>query len=165
LSSFSAQAVLITGRLLASRDEPHRFRSFYVRRALRIFPLYYAVLVVVFVVIPIVGTVGAPSVAIQLPYWLYYSNFTIPMSDVPYIELGHFWSLTVEEQFYAVWPALLFLTSRPTARAACMAIILNVAGDQLGGHRGGSALASHVHLDADARGRPCARLARRAGMG
>jgi peptidoglycan/LPS O-acetylase OafA/YrhL len=113
---FVLSGFLITTKLLAARDDEHRFRNFYVRRALRIFPLYYAVLLVLFVV-------GRPPLAAALPLLLYYSNFSpaaLP-TDV-WAPTGHFWSLAVEEQFYLLWPAIIFLCRRRTAMTICIAV-------------------------------------------
>ena len=92
---FVLSGFLITGILLDTRDRPDYFRRFYVRRVLRIFPLYYAVLVV---------TLIAGNTTIWL--WTYLSNF----HNHP--ALAHFWSLAVEEQFYLVWPFVVWRAGR-----------------------------------------------------
>lgn len=110
---FVLSGFLITGKLLEGRSEPTPFRSFYARRALRIFPLYYLVLLLVLLLVPALRRdLSAGTVGEQLPFWLYYSNFTSalpPVNDL--IHIGHFWSLAVEEQFYLVWPAVILLVS------------------------------------------------------
>jgi peptidoglycan/LPS O-acetylase OafA/YrhL len=122
---FVLSGFLITGRLLATRDHPHRFRNFYARRALRIFPLYFGALIACLLLIPMLSrAIDVPPTSMQLPYWLYYTNFVVPGANVGYVELRHFWSLAVEEQFYFVWPALIFLASRRTSRWACAGVIL-----------------------------------------
>jgi peptidoglycan/LPS O-acetylase OafA/YrhL len=122
---FVLSGFLITGKLLEARGETHRFRDFYIRRSLRIFPLYYAALAFVLLVLPLVSrTLEVSSFRAQLPYWLYYSNFLrYPLETDAVVRLGHFWSLAIEEQFYLLWPAVIFLTSERRARWICMALI------------------------------------------
>jgi peptidoglycan/LPS O-acetylase OafA/YrhL len=107
---FVLSGFLITGILYDSLQDPGYFRKFYVRRALRIFPLYYGVLIVcALLTVPLHlhwGTMGW-----LLP--LYLQNFE-PVKIMTFapgkgIGLFHFWSLAVEEQFYLVWPAMVFL--------------------------------------------------------
>lgn len=119
---FVLSGYLITGILLDERDGPRPLRDFYVRRSLRIFPLYYAFLAVRFLVLPriVPSTAVPPSVA--LGYWLYLSNWT-ELILVPVVAMGHFWSLAVEEQFYLVWPWLTRMRAQAFARA-CVAIVL-----------------------------------------
>jgi peptidoglycan/LPS O-acetylase OafA/YrhL len=90
--------------------------SFYGRRVLRIFPLYYAVLFAFFWLLPFLSSKGASLtselVPVQNTYWLYVSNWQIILHGLNQQPvLFHFWSLAVEEQFYLLWP-ILFLTFR-----------------------------------------------------
>ena len=125
---FTLSGLLITGILLDSRGREGYFRSFYLRRTLRIFPLYYAFVAgTVFVAAPLAWSAGwAEQVRTnQWPYWLYISNWTQPF-QIEIFGLTHLWSLAVEEQFYFVWPLLAFwLGRRGLAR---LAIAMLVAG-------------------------------------
>lgn len=106
---FALSGFLITGILLDSREDPHYYRSFYTRRALRIFPLYYLVLLVAFVLVPLVMQPPARlahDIPNQIWLWAYLSNWTEPYS-ISSQAFPHFWSLAVEEQFYLVWPFLV----------------------------------------------------------
>jgi peptidoglycan/LPS O-acetylase OafA/YrhL len=97
---FVLSGFLITGILLDTRSSPHYFRTFWVRRALRIFPLYYAVLTIALVF-------GASSIYL----WTYTSNFAEPLGHAQPV-FPHFWSLAVEEQFYFLWPVVVWLVAR-----------------------------------------------------
>ena len=111
---FLLSGFLITGILYDSRTDPAYFRNFYMRRVLRIFPLYYAVLVIVFLVVPAIPAFHGSEIAglrsHQAWAWLYGVNIYLAIHNgwgLSYIE--HFWSLAVEEQFYLVWPLLVWL--------------------------------------------------------
>lgn len=111
---FVLSGFLITGILLDSRKQVEagvsRFwmlRQFYTRRFLRIFPLYYAVVLVAWIIrLPgFTGTLG----------WnlSYLTNFYIVQKGAWIEAASHLWTLSVEEQFYLVWPwVVLFLPSR-----------------------------------------------------
>jgi peptidoglycan/LPS O-acetylase OafA/YrhL len=102
---FALSGFLITAGLLDSRGADNYFSGFFARRALRILPLYYTVLLALLVFVPCVFSPGAPfSASHQWPLWLFVSNWN---HDVPY-GFAHFWSLAVEEQFYLVWPLVVF---------------------------------------------------------
>ena len=100
---FVLSGFLITGILLDDRGKPRAVRVFYIRRALRIFPLYYALLFVYFVVLPpFFPFLGRPLREVVW-YAVYLSNWSwLVYGILPGI--GHLWSLAVEEQFYLVWP-------------------------------------------------------------
>jgi peptidoglycan/LPS O-acetylase OafA/YrhL len=119
---FVLSGYLITGILLDERESPRHLRNFYVRRALRIFPLYYAFLAVRLLVLPrlhLTTALDAPHTAGFLFYVSNWTDLTIGHID----NMGHLWSLAVEEQFYLVWPWLALLPRR-TFGWACLALIL-----------------------------------------
>lgn len=123
---FTLSGLLITGILLDSRGRHGYFRSFYLRRTLRIFPLYYAFVAgAVFVAAPLAWSAAwaAQVRANQWPYWLYVSNWTQPF-QIEIHGLTHLWSLAVEEQFYLIWPLMAFwLGRRGLARLAIAMLI------------------------------------------
>jgi len=126
---FVLSGFLITGVLLDSCQDKGYFRKFYARRALRIMPLYYAVLTLILVVIPALGGSRLPALYSKLtehPFWLwtYLENFVQSKGPHQLPGLGHFWSLAVEEQFYWFWPILVYFTSRRGLLRLCVAICL-----------------------------------------
>jgi peptidoglycan/LPS O-acetylase OafA/YrhL len=103
---FVLSGFLITRILLASRESRVYFREFFFRRVVRIFPLYYLALVVVLLLLA--HTQFAPAALVdtqrhQFSLWVFLCNWFQPFG-VAVFGLTHFWSLAVEEQFYAVWP-------------------------------------------------------------
>jgi peptidoglycan/LPS O-acetylase OafA/YrhL len=116
---FALSGFLITGILYDARGEADYFKNFYMRRVLRIFPLYYAVLVVVFFVLPLIPALaGSEIVSLrdrQAWAWLYAVNIYLSIhGDWVLGHLTHFWSLAVEEHFYFVWPFVVYgLAARP----------------------------------------------------
>ncbi|MEO5561308.1 MAG: acyltransferase [Dokdonella sp.] len=108
---FVLSGFLITGILLDTQDSPAYYRNFFVRRVLRIFPLYYGVLLIAFVVVPLLLAVPAGYGAHQVWLWTYTENFVAPFGNSNPL-LPHFWSLCVEEQFYLVWPLVVRIAGR-----------------------------------------------------
>ena len=125
---FVLSGFLITGILLDSLPRPHYFRNFYGRRVLRIFPLYYAVLIFAFLVLPRI----APWTVVRYEqvnreavwYWLHLSNFAIARRGA-FIHgiLDVSWSLAIEEQFYLLWPAIVWCVSRERLRWLCVSLV------------------------------------------
>jgi peptidoglycan/LPS O-acetylase OafA/YrhL len=139
---FVLSGFLITGILYDTRDDIHRVRNFYVRRTLRIFPLYYGVFLVIFLLTPWLRWAWTWQ---WIAWPLYLGNFlrflyphlnngfvsgfadahllsrTYPRLD---LRLGHFWTLCVEEQFYLLWPWVVFtVRDRRKLMAICVACI------------------------------------------
>ncbi|HEX2917388.1 MAG TPA: acyltransferase [Edaphobacter sp.] len=105
---FALSGFLITGILYDSLSSPHYFRNFYVRRILRIFPLYYGVLLVLSLIFRPHWSNGR-----QFYLLLFYLQNTPlwwhgPQSAAIRDATAHLWSLAVEEQFYLVWPFVVF---------------------------------------------------------
>jgi peptidoglycan/LPS O-acetylase OafA/YrhL len=128
---FVLSGFLITGILLDAKAKAaaHYFSSFYMRRALRIFPLYYGVVLLV--------ALGMHSAAASRFFgfdeihgslgWMfaYLGNFYLAFHNKnDFGPIGHFWSLAVEEHFYLLWPALVWLCSRRQFAMTCGAFIV-----------------------------------------
>ena len=125
---FVLSGFLITGRLLDTRGRKNYYKNFYAKRSLRIFPLYYAALALVFGVAAIRGVSGQGWDG-PLWYAFYASNVAIVgagrfLMPVAGFTLNHFWSLAVEEQFYLVWPMVVHRLSRVLLGAVCLAIVV-----------------------------------------
>ncbi|HUK01345.1 MAG TPA: acyltransferase [Steroidobacteraceae bacterium] len=106
---FVLSGFLITGGLLDSQGASNYFGSFYMRRALRILPLYLAVLCVSFlalVPLRLLPQATLLSAHHQIWLWTFLSNWTDP-GGLSVNGFTHFWSLAVEEQFYLLWPVVV----------------------------------------------------------
>jgi peptidoglycan/LPS O-acetylase OafA/YrhL len=120
---FALSGFLITGGLLETQRATNYFRAFYARRALRILPLYYTVLILLLIVAPelhLGPSLLQASPKEQLSLWLFIVNWT---HAAPY-GFAHFWSLAVEEQFYLFWPFIVYRLSVRRLFAVCIYIAL-----------------------------------------
>lgn len=129
---FILSGFLITNILLRARDSSGYFRTFYARRVLRIFPLYYGFLFIMIVLLPelpgLRGNEGLQNLRQhQFIYWTYLYNVAIsvhPLVDRGPYANGHLWSLAIEEQFYLIWPLVVLLLGRRALASFCILCIV-----------------------------------------
>ncbi|HXB68850.1 MAG TPA: acyltransferase [Candidatus Acidoferrales bacterium] len=136
---FVLSGFLITSILLQSVGNENYYRVFYFRRTVRIFPLYYASLLLFFVLAPwalglmhhgdAVRRLIEPRRPIQPSFqffaWLYLLNWRSGLysfAAVPTV-IHHFWSLSIEEQFYFVWPFVVRTAKRGWLMIVCLALV------------------------------------------
>ena len=143
ISSSSSPASSSQASFSTRANNPDRVRTFYIRRALRIFPLYYAVMLALLLTWPILhwhfswGWLAWPTyVGNFTPFIHPYADHS-PLQQLADFQptgtfngspvklyLGHFWSLCVEEQFYFVWPWLVFwINSRRKLLWVCAVVV------------------------------------------
>jgi peptidoglycan/LPS O-acetylase OafA/YrhL len=121
---FVMSGFLITCILLGTRDNPHYFHQFHVRRALRVWPVYLLVLAVVYLNADwFVG--GSVWHAIKTAPWLAYifcvqNLFHLALPPA----LGPSWALAIEEQYYFVWAPVVRYLRRPWMLAVVLVTAL-----------------------------------------
>ena len=121
LSGFLITAILLNGRgdeVRTAGRSRHFLRQFYVRRFLRIFPAYYFALA-------ITAAVNIRPVRETILWHIaYLSNVYFAHRGTTYGPITHLWSLSVEEQFYLIWPWIILFTPK---RWLCSAVIATIA--------------------------------------
>ncbi|HEX7242785.1 MAG TPA: acyltransferase [Longimicrobiaceae bacterium] len=125
---FVLSGFLITGILFDAKGSGGYFRAFYARRVLRIFPLYYAVVAFSLLVLPNLAHPKAENFARVAGqehwYWLHLSNVVVASNrDFWHGILDVAWSLSIEEQFYLVWPLAVFALGRTPLMRLCAALV------------------------------------------
>jgi peptidoglycan/LPS O-acetylase OafA/YrhL len=115
---FVLSGFLITSLLLEEWDRSQRIslKAFYARRALRLLPALTAMLLVFVIVAPQRHEFVIHQVHLALLAFFYSMNWAI-MSRRAHVDfIGHTWSLSIEEQFYLLWPVILLFLLRRTNR-------------------------------------------------
>lgn len=124
---FVLSGFLITGILLDTKESKGYFKNFYARRCLRIWPLYYAAIVFMFALVPLIRPSEAHLVFEKSsPWWaypLFLQGFLIKAPTMATGSLGVTWSLAIEEQFYLVWPLVVRFCSLPWLRRIAVGVI------------------------------------------
>jgi peptidoglycan/LPS O-acetylase OafA/YrhL len=125
---FVLSGYLITGILYSSANKAHYYRNFYVRRILRIFPLYYGFMVMTLLILP--RFVNPYWLGLEtldgrvMNYFLYYSNYANVFVGWAPVSLGAFWSLAIEEHFYLFWPMFIKITPKNKLLVWCAVFAL-----------------------------------------
>ena len=124
---FVLSGFLITGILLDSKETENYYRNFYARRILRIFPLYYLAVVLLAFVAPrltVFRAFDGVQEAFLNRWWLmaYGANLTPLITNRFVGWVGHFWSLSVEEHFYFLWPVVVARLPRTSLIKLCLAL-------------------------------------------
>ncbi|HEV2326734.1 MAG TPA: acyltransferase [Terracidiphilus sp.] len=118
---FVLSGFLITSNLLAGS---HDLKNFYVRRFFRLMPVVWAYLAFLLTIGLLSKTPLVTWAEIQ-PCLLFYRNYAGPNPGGAMT--GHFWSLSIEEQFYLVWPSLLLLFGLRRCRWLCALAAVGIA--------------------------------------
>ncbi len=124
---FVLSGFLITGILVRSKRKKNYLKSFFMRRVLRIFPLYYLVLFLTFFILPNFNHPNLEKWSSVEPFWYftYLSNFYIGLRGQfshGIVDLS--WSLAIEEQFYLLWPFVVLFFSKESLKKVCLGIVL-----------------------------------------
>ncbi|MBZ5663364.1 MAG: acyltransferase [Acidobacteriia bacterium] len=112
---FVLSGFLITGILLDSREKPQYFRRFYTRRALRILPAYYLLLIL----LALLHQASSAFLGLSFVYLANVTGLFGIFADYPPL-----WSLAVEEHFYIFWPAFVYKLTRRRLMIVTIAICL-----------------------------------------
>lgn len=142
---FVISGFLITALLLREKEKygSISFKQFYLRRALRILPVYYLVLFIACFAVPMFGVADAPRWngaaaffwPVFVPFLFFFGNYTMAWRRPQIVSLemrkgvnldtflSPFWSLCVEEQFYLCWP---FLVSKLKSAKALLLTCLSL---------------------------------------
>ncbi|WP_158674529.1 acyltransferase family protein [Trabulsiella odontotermitis] len=117
LSGFLITSILMENKRSSFADY---IKTFLINRSLRIFPLFYAYLLVNFLLLIATGKPTDGYVWFITYLQNYYIGYHITTPGI----LGHTWSLAVEEQFYWIWPLVIFFISRRYMSALFITLII-----------------------------------------
>jgi peptidoglycan/LPS O-acetylase OafA/YrhL len=118
ISGFLITGILLDGRENTMASSSSIARRFYLRRVLRIFPAFYAAIMVTYF--------GGVQVVRDSVWWHlgYLSNVYFFLLGKWHGAVSHFWTLAVEEQFYIVWPWLILVLPRKLLWVMLWVVIL-----------------------------------------
>ena len=137
---FVLSGFLITGILYDAKAPAGQYlRSFYGRRVLRIFPVYYMFLLLLMFALPLVDSDGRDAAGAVRENFVWYATYIVNFQPIfhsgistEFLFAGHLWSLAVEEQFYLVWPLVVLVCSRRTLMGVCLLAIVCALGIRVG---------------------------------
>ena len=122
---FVLSGYLITTIILANSINERFLFSFYMRRGLRIWPIYYLTLLAMVLIFPFLPAGGSLS---DLPYYLTFTQEIPryrPLTEASFPSaFRHTWSLAIEEQFYLIWPPLIWWLGRKRLPIASISLVV-----------------------------------------
>jgi len=125
---FVLSGFLITDILIRTMGDKDYLKNFYVRRILRVMPLYYTSLILFLVILPRIRQLPVQLdyfVSHQAWFWFSMQNWLLVFFPVRSPStLNHLWSLAVEEQFYLVWPLVFALVRKPKILVILLGLLL-----------------------------------------
>jgi peptidoglycan/LPS O-acetylase OafA/YrhL len=120
---FVLSGFLITRILINEKNSKSYFKSFYLRRTLRIFPLYYFFLVLFYFLLPFFSkTTLNPENSNIFYYFIFLQNFALTFNWDSYGPV-HYWSLAVEEHFYLLFPFFVYYSKLSNLKLICYSFI------------------------------------------
>ena len=124
LSGFLITGILLDRKYSSTTSARAFFTAFYVRRSLRIWPVAWLGLIVVFVIEPRFGLLPATPFREQLFYWTFVSNWWIwPRSEAAW-NVSHYWSLAIEEQFYLIWAWVIWSAPKSSIKPIAFSMLI-----------------------------------------
>ncbi len=115
---FVLSGFLITGILYKTKNNKNYFKNFYLRRVFRIAPVYYSLIIIMLYY----------GQSVSAFYWLFLSNFDVELSISFNLFLCVAWSLSIEEQYYMIYPTLVyFFNERQWIRFLVFMILLSIS--------------------------------------
>ena len=124
---FVLSGFLITRILLRTKSERGYFKNFYIKRTLRIFPLYYLFIIACLVLSLVFNLERLNPIRHYWGYFItYLQNFLFCSLNgfIPRFAMSHLWSLAVEEHFYLVWPLVVYFLPNKKLLYICIFTIL-----------------------------------------
>ena len=120
---FVLSGFLITRILLQAKSKTNYFKTFFIRRALRILPLYYVFLLVFYYLFPYLTGQKIVSLHETWYYYVYLQNLALTFNWNASGPL-HYWTLAVEEHFYLLWPFVVYFISKENLKKVVFGILL-----------------------------------------
>jgi peptidoglycan/LPS O-acetylase OafA/YrhL len=130
---FTLSSFLITYRILDEYRKENRMYlfKFYIRRGLRVWPLYFFYLMICFLALPSIASItgtSLPSLPLLWPFLFFWSNFYMIHHGVGFIfALIPLWSIAVEEQFYFLWGLCLKIFKKHIYIVISIGFLISIA--------------------------------------
>jgi peptidoglycan/LPS O-acetylase OafA/YrhL len=126
---FALSSYLITTILLREQQQFGRIAvgSFYARRALRIWPLYFVFLLIIVPLVRGFFPAGDMSSRYLVTFALFVGNWACVFWGYPHPVMGPLWSVSIEEQFYLTWPLILRRWLEHVVIIACVLLVISFA--------------------------------------